>query len=68
MMLVSVFTKLVNSNFREFLIGSCNSGISLAIHRFATGAKMASRFKTFSKDETNTKKATNFGFSVFTGR
>ena len=39
---------------------------------------MASRFETFSEDEicaineavvqTNTKKATNFGFSVFTGR
>ena len=39
---------------------------------------MASRSETFSEDEicaitepivqTNTKKATNFGFSVFTGR
>ena len=39
---------------------------------------MASRLKTFSEDEifaineavvqTNTKKATNFGLSVFTGR
>ena len=39
---------------------------------------MASRFDTFSKDEiraineaaiqTNTKKATNFGWSLFTGR
>ena len=29
---------------------------------------MASRFKTFSKDEANTKKATTFGLSVFTGR
>ena len=39
---------------------------------------MASRFETFSKDvmcaineavlQTNTKKATSFGFSVFTGR
>ena len=39
---------------------------------------MASRFETFSEDEicaiseavvqTNTKKGTNFGFSVFTGR
>ena len=39
---------------------------------------MASHFKTFSEDEnpainkavvqTNTKKATNFGLSVFTGR
>ena len=39
---------------------------------------MASRFETFSEDEicaineavvqTNTKKATNFGLSVFTGR
>ena len=39
---------------------------------------MASHFETFSEDEicaineavaqTNTKKATNFGFSVFTGR
>ena len=39
---------------------------------------MASSFETFSKDEIcaineavvqkNTKKATNFGFSVFTGR
>ena len=29
---------------------------------------MASRFETFSKDQTNTKKATNFGLSVFTGK
>ena len=52
--------------------------MSLAIHCFATVAKMASRFETFSEDEicvineavvqTNTKKATNFGFSVFSGR
>ena len=51
--------------------------MSLAIHCFATGAKMASRFKTFSEDEigainegvvqTNTKKLTTFGLSVFTG-
>ena len=29
----------------------CDCGISLAIHCFATEAKMASRFKTFSEDE-----------------
>ena len=61
--------------FSRVLIGS---RISLAIHCFATGAKMAPRFETFSEDEiwpinetvvqTNTKKATNFGLSVFTGR
>ena len=53
--------------------------MSLAIHCSAIGAKMVSRFETFSEDEictvnqkavvqTNTKKATNFGLSVFTGR
>ena len=50
----------------------------MTIHGFAIGAKIASRFETFSEDEiwaineavmqTNTKKATNFGLSVFTGR
>ena len=54
------------------------STISLAIHCFVTGAKMATRFETFLEDEisaiievvaqTNTKKAKNFGLSVFTGR
>ena len=53
-------------------------GISLAIYCFATRAKTASRFETFSKDEiwaineavvqANTKKSTTFGLSVFTGR
>ena len=48
------------------------------MHGFAIGAKIASRFETFLEDEiwaineavmqTNTKKATNFGLSVFTGR
>ena len=52
--------------------------MSLAIHCFATGAKMASRFETFSKDEiwalneavvqTTAKEAMNFGLSVLTGR
>ena len=52
--------------------------MSLAIHCFATVDKMASRFETFSEDEIcaineavvqkNTKKATNFGLSVFSGR
>ena len=50
----------------------------MAIHCFATEAKMASRFEKFLEDEiwaineaveqTNTKKATNFSLSVFTGR
>ena len=45
---------------------------------FATGAKMASRSETFLADEilemnevveqTNAKKATNFGLSVFASR
>ena len=53
-------------------------GISLAVHCFATGAKMVSGFETFLEDkicvineavvQTNTKKVTNFGLSVFTGR
>ena len=74
--LTVVFCKLVNSNFRAFWLAPVTR-ISLAIHCFATGAKMASRFKTFSVDEIwaineavvqrNTKKATNFGLSVFTG-
>ena len=48
------------------------------IHCFASGAKMASRFKTFLEDgiwpineavvQRNTRKATNFGLSVFTRR
>ena len=52
-------------------------GISLAIYCFATGDKMASRFEAFLEDgiwaineavlQTNTKKATIFGF-LFTGR
>ena len=50
----------------------------MAVHCVATGAKMATRFETFSEDEisaiievvaqTNTKKAKTFGLSVFTGR
>ena len=50
----------------------------MAIHCFATEAKMASRFEALSEHEmraidevfvqTKTKKATNFGLSVFTGR
>ena len=50
----------------------------MTIHGFAITGKIASRFETFSEDEiwaineavmqTNTKKATNFGLSVFTGR
>ena len=60
------------------MIGSCNSEISLVIHCFATRAKMASCLETFLEHEiwaisevvvqTNTKKVTNFGLSVFTGR
>ena len=52
--------------------------MSLDIHCFGTGFKMASCFKTVSKDEileldeaaapTNTKSGTKFGLSVFTGR
>ena len=51
---------------------------SLAIHCFATGAKMGSRFEKFSEDDiwainevvvqTKTKKVTSYGLSVFTGR
>ena len=55
-----VFTKSVNSNFRV-LIGSRNSEYPwLFTHGFATGAKVATI-------HTNTKKARNFGLSVFTG-
>ena len=70
-----MFTKSVKSNFRAFILAL---GISLATHSFATAAKMASHFETFLEDEicaineavaqTNTKKATNFDLSVFTGR
>ena len=51
--------------------------ISLDIHCFGKGFKMASYFATVSKDEifavseaaalTNTKKETKFGLSAFTG-
>ena len=51
--------------------------LTLDIHCFGTGFKMASRFVTVSKDEilavneavapTNTKKETKFGLLVFTG-
>ena len=59
-----VFTESANSNFCAFYLAPVKSGISLAIHRFATEAKMASSFKMFWKGETNTKKVTNFGLSV----
>ena len=59
-----VFTESANSNFCPFYLAPVKSGISLDIHRFATEVKMASPFKIFSKDETNTKKVTNFGLSV----
>ena len=76
--LVLVFTKSVYSNFSTFWLAPV-LGISLAIHCFATRAKLTSRFKTFSKDgiwainhkavvKRNTRRATNFGLSVFTGR
>ena len=52
--------------------------ISLDIHCFGTGFKMASCFATVFKDEiltvneaaapTNTKEETKIGLSVFTGR
>ena len=70
-----VFTKSVNSNFRTFSLAPVTRNI---LHCFATGAKMASIFETFPADEicaineavveTNAKKATDFGLSVFTGR
>ena len=51
--------------------------ISLDIHCFGTGFKMASHFATVSKDEilaeneaaapTNTKRGKKFGLSPFTG-
>lgn len=51
--------------------------LALVILWFRNGAKMASRFAATSKDEglkilkaavaTNTMRATNFDFSVFTG-
>ena len=47
-----VFTKSVNRNFnfaRFYYLPYLE--ISLVIHGFATGAKMVSRFKTFSEDE-----------------
>ena len=57
---VLVFTKSVNSNFRV-LIGAGNSGYPwLFTHGFATEAEVATI-------HTNTKKARNFGLSVFTG-
>ena len=52
-------------------------GISLDVHCFGTGFKMASLFATVFKDEilsvneevapTNTKEETKFGLLVFTG-
>ena len=77
MLFLIVFTKSVNSTFRAFWLTPVPR-ISLAFHCFETGAKMASRLETFSEDEnwaineavvqTNTKKATNFGLSMFTVR
>ena len=71
-----VFTKSVNSTFGEFWLAP-QLGRSFAIHCSATGAKMASCFEVFSEEEiwaineavlqTNTKKATIFCLSVFTG-
>ena len=69
----------MNSNFRAFWLANVTRNIlgysPLAILCFATEAKMASRFETFLEDEiwaineqvvqTNTKRATNFGLSVF---
>ena len=71
----------MNSNFREFWLAPVTQNI-LAIHCFATETKMASRFEKFLEEmefleiwaineavgQTNTKKATNFSLSVFTGR
>ena len=65
----------MNSSFRAFWLATVTRNI---FGCFATEAKMASRFEEFSEDEiwainetvvqTNTKKATNFSLSVFTGR
>ena len=66
----------MDSNFLCILIGF-KLGISLDIHCFGMGFKMASRFTTVSKDEIlvvneaaatkNTKKGKKFGLLAFTG-
>ena len=68
--------KNANSLFKRRFLCRRRPDLKVPIHCFATGAKMASRFETFSKDEicfinvaviqTNTKMATKFGLSVFT--
>ena len=68
--------KNANSLCKGLFLCRRRPDLKVPIHCFATGAKMASRFETFSEDEiclinvaviqTNTKKATNFGLSVFT--
>ena len=47
------FSILVNNNFRaSWLLAPVTRNILLAIiHCFVTGAKMESRFETFSKDD-----------------
>ena len=47
---ILVFTKSVNSNFRAFCLAPVTRNI-LGYSLFATAAKMASRFETFSKHE-----------------
>ena len=49
-MQVSIYQSSEQQSSRV-LIGSGNLEYAIAIHCFATGAKMASRFETFSKDE-----------------
>ena len=68
--------KNANSLFKGLFLCRRRPDLKVPIHCFATGAKMASRFETFSEDkiclinvaviQTNTKKATNFGLSTFT--
>ena len=43
--------QISEQEFSRVLIGSRNSGFSLAIHCFAPGAKMASCFETFQEDK-----------------
>ena len=75
---ISIY-QISEKQFSRVFIGSRNSEYPhVATHSFATAAKMASHFEIFLEDEicaineavaqTNTKKATNFGLSVFTGR
>ena len=67
---INICQMSVNSNFRGFWLAHVTRNIlTLAIHCFATEAKMASRFQTFPEDEIWAIKEavvqtnTNFGLS-----